>query len=136
MPSRGRVKTVGQVAGTNHLRFRPAQNAAEIAQALLAAHSSGGPVIDHVGRFIGFVSELDLLTALESGRDLHQTCAEEIMTRDHLAVTEATTIEEALRLMRERHALVLPVERNGMLADCVTRHDVLRAWLYQAGATT
>ncbi len=82
------------------------------------------------------MSELDLLTALESGLDLHATQAEEIMARDHLAVTEDTTIEEALRLMRERHALVLPVERNGMLADCVTRHDVLRAWLYQAGTMT
>ncbi len=43
MGSRGRVKTVGQVAGTNYHRFRPSQSAAEIAQALLAAHSSGGP---------------------------------------------------------------------------------------------
>lgn len=64
----GGYKTVGQINGTNQTRFKAKQSALAIAIELLSSHLSGAPVVDHTGRFIGFVSEFDLLGALESGR--------------------------------------------------------------------
>ena len=31
--------------------------------------------------------------------------------------------------MKEKHFLVLPVEQNGVVIGCITRQDLLRAWV-------
>jgi CBS domain-containing protein len=64
----GGLKTVGQIVGTNGLRFHAAQNGLAIAAEILSSHISGAPVIDDEGKFIGFISEFDVLgrSSLES----------------------------------------------------------------------
>jgi CBS domain-containing protein len=86
-------------------------------------------VVDEKGEFIGFISEFDVLRALEDQKDLNQLTAEDIMAKEHIAVTEDTTIEEAVKLMEEKRLLNLPVKKNGKVAYSVTRHDLLRAWI-------
>ena len=49
------------------------------------------------------------------------------MSKSPIAVHESTTISEAVKIMKERHVLNLPVEKNGKVAYSVTRHDLLRA---------
>ncbi|TLY16445.1 MAG: CBS domain-containing protein [Nitrospirae bacterium] len=123
----GGFKTVGQIVGTNELRFQAGQNGLAIAVELLSTHTSGAPVVDGKGKFIGFISEFDLLGALESGKDLNKLKAEEIMNKQPIAVHESTTIAEAVKIMKDKHLLNLPVEKNGKVAYSVTRHDLLRA---------
>ncbi len=123
----GGFKTVGQIVGTNELLFHAGQNGLAIAVELLSTHTPGAPVVDRKGTFIGFISEFDLLGALESGQDLSKLTAEEIMTKEPIAVHESTTIAEAIRIMKEKHLLNLPVERDGKVAYSLTRHDLLRA---------
>ncbi|WP_447976922.1 CBS domain-containing protein [Candidatus Nitrospira bockiana] len=125
----GGLKTVGQIVGTNELMFRAGQNGLAVAVELLSTHTPGGPVVDEKGAFIGFISEFDVLRALEAGKDLSKITAEEIMAKDRIAVNEDTTIEEAVRLMEDKRLLNLPVQRNGKVAYSVTRHDLLRAWI-------
>jgi CBS domain-containing protein len=125
----GGLKTVGQIHPTNDLVFRKGQNALGIAVELLSTHTPGAPVIDGQGQFVGFISEFDVLRALEAQRDLSQLRAEDIMANDRIAVTEATTIEEAVKLMEEKRLLNLPVIRNGTVNYSITRHDLLRAWI-------
>ena len=72
----GGFKTLGQIDGTNELLFRAKQDGLAIAIELLSAHASGGPVVDDQDKFIGFVSEFDLLGAIESGKDLSQVTAD------------------------------------------------------------
>jgi predicted transcriptional regulator len=66
---------------------------------------------------------------LEAGRDVSQLTAEEIMVQDHIAIPISTTLSEAVKLMKERHFLVLPVEQDGVVIGCITRQDLLRAWV-------
>ena len=123
----GGLKTVGQIVGTNELRFHAAQNGLAIAVEILSSHVSGAPVTDDQGKFIGFISEFDLLGAIEAGKHLEKTTARDIMNTAHIAVHESTSITDAIKLMKEKHLLHLPVEKNGKVTYSVTRHDLLRA---------
>lgn len=126
IPAEG-LKTVGQIVGTNDLRFHAAQNGFAIAVEILSSHISGAPVIDDQGKFIGFISEFDVLGVIESGKHLEKTTARDIMNTAHIAVHESTSITDAITLMKENNLLHLPVEKNGKVTYSVTRHDLLRA---------
>jgi predicted transcriptional regulator len=125
----GGLKTVGQVHATNDLLFSRTQNAMGVAVELLSTHTSGAPVVDDRGEFIGFISEFDVLRALEAGKDLNRLTAEQIMFKDRISVTGDTSIEDAVKLMEEKRLLNLPVIVNGKVAYSITRHDLLRAWI-------
>lgn len=125
----GGLKTVGQIVGTNDLRFRASHNGLAIAVELLSTHTAGAPVVNDKGEFVGFISEFDILRALEADKDLSKLTAEQIMAKDRIAVTEDTTIENAVKVMEEKRLLNLPVTRNGRVAYSITRHDLLRAWI-------
>lgn len=125
----GGLKTVGQVHATNNLLFSRIQNAMGVAVELLSTHTPGAPVVDDRGEFIGFISEFDVLRALEAGKDLNRLTAEQIMVKDRISVTGDTSIEDAVKLMEEKRLLNLPVIVNGKVAYSITRHDLLRAWI-------
>src|SRR5437867_1144014 len=93
----GGFQTLGEIDGTNLLRFGAKQSGLAIALELLSSHRSGAPIVSDEGQFIGFVSEFDLLGAIESGKDLSQTTAETLMNRDHFVADESTTIGNAIR---------------------------------------
>jgi len=126
VPAEG-FRTIGQIDGTNALRFQAKQTGLAIAIELLISHTSGAPVVDDKGKFIGFISEFDLLGAIESGKDLTKVTADQLMNTDHFVAEESTNIADAIRLMREKHLLNLPVIKQGLVAYSVTRHDLLRA---------
>ena len=125
----GGFKTIGQVRATNDLVFTRKQNAMGIAVELLTTHTPGAPVVDAEGRFAGFISEFDILRALEAGKDLNRLAAEDIMVKDRIAVTDETSFDEAVKLMEDKRLLNLPIERNGKVVYSITRHDLLRAWI-------
>ena len=125
----GGLRKVGQIRGTNSLILHAGQNGMLVALELLSTHTPGAPVVDDQNEFIGFISEFDVLRALEAGKDLSKVNAEDIMVHDRIAVTTETTIEEAVKTMEEKRLLNLPVEQNGKVAYSVTRHDLLRAWI-------
>jgi len=125
----GGLKTVGQIIGTNDLLFHTGQNGLAVAVELLSTHTPGAPVVDDRGEFIGFISEFDVLRALEVNKDLSKVTSGEIMAKDRISITEETTIEDAVRMMEEKRLLNLPVKRNGKVMYTVTRHDLLRAWI-------
>jgi CBS domain-containing protein len=125
----GGFTTVGQIHATNDLVFQRNQNAMEIAVELLSTHTPGAPVVDGSGEFIGFVSEFDLLRALAAKKDLNQLTAGDVMAKDRIAVTDDTSVDEAVKIMEEKRLLNLPVKVNGKVAYSITRHDLLRAWI-------
>jgi predicted transcriptional regulator len=125
----GGFKTVGQIHATNDLVFRRNQNAMGVAVELLSTHTPGAPVVDERGEFIGFISEFDILRVLEAKKDLNQLTAGDVMAKDHISVTEDTSIEDAVKLMEDKRLLNLPVKTNGKVAYSITRHDLLRAWI-------
>ena len=125
----GGFKTVGQIRATNDLIFLRSQNAMGVAVELLSTHTPGAPVVDESGEFIGFVSEFDLLRALEAKKDLNKLTAGDVMAKDRISVTADTSVDEAVKIMEEKRLLNLPVTVNGKVAYSITRHDLLRAWI-------
>lgn len=126
------LRPIDQLRLSHTLRFPKDQNALLIALELLSSPYSGAPVVDSAGKFLGFISEFDLLAALESGRDLDQLQAGEIMVQDRKAVQTSTTIADTVRIMKEHHLLVLPVVQDEVVVGSITRRDVLRAWVQMA----
>jgi CBS domain-containing protein len=125
----GGFKTVGQIHATNTLVFPRNQNAMGVAVELLSTHTSGAPVVDERGEFIGFVSEFDILRVLEAKKDLNQLTAEDVMAKEQISVTNETSVDEAVKIMEEKRLLNLPVKTNGKVTHSITRHDLLRAWI-------
>lgn len=123
----GGLKTVGQIDATNPLVFHAGQNGMDIALALLSTHTAGAPVVDQHSRYLGFINECDVMQALDRGRDLNQLSAEQIMRTDRLGITPSMTIPDAAKMMEQHRVVSLPVERDGVVAYSVTRHDLLRA---------
>jgi predicted transcriptional regulator len=123
------LRTIDQISYRHDLRFHRKQNGLAITIALNTSSLPGAPVVDDKGAFIGFISEFDILNILESGRELSQLTAEEMMVQDHVAIQESATLKEAVQLMKHQHLLVLPVERNGAIVGCVSRRDLLQAWI-------
>lgn len=122
-------RPVGEIIGSNTLRFHAGQNGLGIAVLLLSTNTPGAPVIDRKGRFLGFISEFDILKALEAGKDLNRLTAEDLMVKDRVAVTASTTISEAVKILERNRFLNLPVEKDGVVVACLTRHDLLQAWI-------
>src|SRR5262245_56331586 len=126
VPAEG-FKTLGEIDGTNVLSFQPKQSGLDIAVELLSSHMSGAPIVDDDGKFMGFISEFDILGAIEAGRDLSKVTADSLMSKDLFVADESTSISDAIRFMKEKHLVNLPVVKQGVVAYCVTRHDLLRA---------
>jgi len=87
----------------------------------------GAILVSHGEIPLGIVSERDLVTrVLLQGRDPDATRAEEVMTRDLVAVTESTPIREAMAVMTNRRCRHLPVIEEGRLSGIVTIGDATR----------
>lgn len=125
----GGLKTVGQILPTNEVKFRNDLNGMEVAVELLSRHTPGGAVVDENNHFVGFLSEFDVLRALEAGKDLTKLTAADIMVKERISITDSTSIKEAVKIMEDKRLLNLPVERDGEVVYTVTRHDLLRAWV-------
>ena len=85
----GGLKKVGQIVPTNGHVFNPKHNAMGVAVELLSTHTPGAPVVDAKGEFMGFISELDILRALEEKKDLNQLTADDVMVKDRIFVSES-----------------------------------------------
>ena len=120
------LRTIDQIPHLHALRFHHKHNGLAVTIELLTSSLPGAPVVDDKGTFIGFISEFDVLNILETGLDVSNLTAEEIMVPNQVAIHESATLKEAVKLMKDNHLLVLPVERNGVVIGCVSRRDLLR----------
>ncbi|MDR4508235.1 MAG: CBS domain-containing protein [Candidatus Brocadiaceae bacterium] len=98
----------------------------DLAVKLLSGMYSGLPVVDDKGKVIGVVTEFDLLKAIKDGKALEQVKAGDIMTKDPVCVSEATTMEEVITLMTKYHIIRVPVVRDDKLVGVVSRCDILK----------
>lgn len=97
----------------------------DLAVLFLTGSCSGLPVIDHRGRLVGMVSEVDLLKAALAGKDLHTIKTADVMSPTPLCVEDDQTIEDVMKIMIDNHIIRLPVIRNERLVGVISRADVL-----------
>jgi len=80
----------------------------------------------------GIFSERDVVTRVVfKGLDPKQTPVSDVMTADPFTVSPKTTIDEAMKIVSERHIHHLPLVDNGKLAGVVSSSD-LTAWVANA----
>ena len=120
---------VGTLTTRHTIRFHVGQSALAVAVHLMSEKVPGAPVVNDNQELMGFISEFDVLRALEGDRDLSKLTAADIMTTSCVTVTSDTPIKEVVRIMEEKHLLTLPVEQGGKVLYSVTRKDLLRAWV-------
>ena len=77
-PAEG-YRVVADIVSTNMLQFNPTDNAMDVAIEIVSSHSGGGPVVGSENEFLGFISDGDVIRALERGVDLQGATAQEIM---------------------------------------------------------
>jgi len=84
-------------------------------------------VVDSAKRPVGIVTDRDLvIRALADARDADSTPVSEVMTPDIVVATNDTSINSALRLMRDGPFRRLPiVNQEGLLIGLVTVDDIL-----------
>jgi CBS domain-containing protein len=114
------VMTVDPTAVSRELTVREAAK-------LLAERDIGPlPVVDG-DELVGIVTDRDLVVrVLADDRDPACTTVGEIASTDVAAVEPDVDLDEALRLMDERHVRRLPVVEEGRLVGIVSHGDVDR----------
>jgi CBS domain-containing protein len=131
----------------------------DLAALLVQNGISGVPVVDAAGKLLGIVSEGDLLHRAETGterrterrrsswldffgpeRDLardyvksHGHSVRDVMTRDVVAVTETTGVDEIANLLETNRIKRVPVVRDGKVVGIVSRANLVRALATAAG---
>jgi CBS-domain-containing membrane protein len=103
---------------------------------MIRVHRVGAlPVVDSFGRFLGILSESDLLRKEEAPIGLDQSraaarTAAEAMTRAVTTSTPDATVAEAARLMHTASVRHLPIlDGEGRLVGIVSRSDLLKVFL-------
>ena len=124
----GGYHVVADISATNTVQAKPDDNAMEIAIAMVSDGSRGLPVVGEDYEFLGFISEGDVIRALEAGVDLNRAKACDIMNTAFVGVEEKTSLASVSRLF-EMGFQMLPVVQDGKVVRSITRHDVLRARL-------
>ncbi|MCA8929350.1 MAG: CBS domain-containing protein [Alphaproteobacteria bacterium] len=126
----------------------PKTTVREIAAVMLKRQISGVPVVDGNRHVVGIVSEGDLMRRIEdrdassrswwlslfstqdrSAQDYvkrHGRYADEIMTRNVIAIEEGTALSEIATVLERHRIKRVPVTRDGKLVGIVSRSNLLR----------
>lgn len=102
----------------------------DVAMRLLSEETTSLPVVDDEGMVVGIVSELDILGALRTGKDLEELPVSEIMSFNPYCVDEETPVEKMIDVMTEKHIIRLPVVRGGRLVGTVSRRNIMDSMVY------
>jgi CBS domain-containing protein len=125
---------------------RPDATLKEAVETMVAHQVSGVPVIDQRGGLVGIISESDILTKLELGKQgggvlgllvhlgqamgasqkLQAHTAAEIMTTRVITAGPEASFRELLHLMTTHNVNRLPIVESGRVIGIVTRADILR----------
>lgn len=104
-------------------------SARDVAMQLICGLYSGMPVTNKNGEVVGVISELDLLRALQEGKELVRITAGDVMTREAITVESDAPLEKVTKIMMDKNIIRVPVTQDGKLTGVVARCDILRSFL-------
>jgi L-aspartate semialdehyde sulfurtransferase len=115
------------VMSVNIVAAKDNATAIEIATRIVLGTFNGLPIIDDQGKVTGIVTTVDLLRAIEDGKNLDNMFARDLMTRSPAVIYQDTTTAEMIDIMYRKRIDMLPVvEDDGRLIGVVSRQDILR----------
>ena len=146
------AKTVADVMSRDVITVQPQTPLNQAIQILAERRITGLPVVDDAGKLVGVISETDLMWQ-ETGvtppayimfldsviylqnpttyeRDLHKALGQtvgEVMTTEAIVIKPEKPLQEAAKLMHEKHIRRLPVvDDTGKVVGILTRGDIIR----------
>jgi CBS domain-containing protein len=129
------TRTAAEIMTRPVISARENASARDVALQLMTGLFSGMPVTNDEGELVGIVTELDLLKAVQDGKELVRTTARDIMTPDVATARVDATVEEFITIMEEFHIIRLPIVKDGKLVGVVSRSDILRSLIEPEFAT-
>ncbi|MBS0630637.1 MAG: CBS domain-containing protein [Verrucomicrobia bacterium] len=109
----------------------PAETVAAVV-ARMNRHHIGSVLVLDGAKLTGIFTERDVLRrVVGAGLDPNGTVVADVMTRQVLTVTPATTLDQAVKIFTEKRCRHLPVIESGELRGLVSIGDVTR-WLSEA----
>ena len=119
-------KTAYEIMTRPAISAKKNASARDIALQFISEKYSGMPVTEEDGRVIGIVTEIDILNAVNDGRELARTTASDIMTPDVAVANPDTPLTEMIKMMADFHIIRLPIVKEGKLIGAVSRGDIIR----------
>jgi CBS domain-containing protein len=131
----GTIGTILHHKGADVWTIPPQATVFEAIQLLARKNIGALPVVEG-DRLIGIFSERDYTrkVALE-GKTSHTTKVREILTTDIATITPHDTVEDAMRLMTEKHIRHLPVMENDRMIGFVSIGDMVNCIISAQSAT-
>jgi acetoin utilization protein AcuB len=137
---------VGTVMGTDLATVAPETSLVAAQEILEQKKINHLLIVDSENELRGIVSDRDLKRSWASSATtlsknelmylLDQVTVADIMTRQTLTITPATTIERAALLMNQHRINALPVLEDNELVGIITSRDVMRVLLEAVGIET
>jgi len=111
------------------LAFSPEMDVLDAIHKLIRHEITGAPVIDHLGKVVGFLSEKDCLKVALSASYHEQRGGRvsEFMTHDVITLEGDATLTEAAELFVGKPYRCYPVVAESRLIGQLTRRNVLKA---------
>jgi len=93
---------------------------------IMAKHDLSGLTVTEKGKYIGVITQGDLIVMIANGKDPASAKVKEIMGRKLLSIDPSADISQAATMMVENEIKRLPVLRNGKLVGVITQTDIVK----------
>lgn len=112
------------------LSFSPEMDVLDAIHRLLKHEKTGAPVVDRLGKVVGFLSEKDCIkVALNSSYHVQRgEQVREFMTHDVLTLDSDATLTDAAELFLAKPFRSYPVVSESKLIGQLSRHHILKAF--------
>ncbi|MDD4203441.1 MAG: CBS domain-containing protein, partial [Candidatus Omnitrophica bacterium] len=97
----------------------------KIADLLVKKKVTGAPVVNANGKFIGFISEHDVMKAARNTKTIHKKRAKDIMVHNVLVVSPDTPVEKLIEVFNEKEYRIIPVVSNKKVIGIVSKNAVV-----------
>lgn len=99
----------------------------EVATRIVLGGINGVPIIDDDGVPIGMITTIDVLRAINDGKDLNNTTIGDIMKNNPLVTKQNDEIEKTIDIMDKNGISMIPVvEDDGRIIGICSRSDILK----------
>lgn len=123
-----RSKSAAQLMSTNLVTILPDARLTDALGIMIKRNVSCLPVIDTNERFLGVITEYDILNSALSG-EAHNTFVHESMTTNAITFAPDDSLEKVVNTCESKRLHRAPVVDNGRLVGIISRRDILREML-------
>ena len=121
------VATILKVKGKSVATARPDDTVEGIAKKLASRKIGAIVIVGDGGNVTGIISERDIIRVIsEKGADGLQLQVSDVMTKNVMSCTEATTLDQMMAVMTQGRFRHVPVIEDGALVGIVSIGDVVK----------